>query len=125
MDTTVAVAVQRIGETFCSFHDLFIWMDFLGGDDFKTQVRDIHFRIDTIPSSREYQRGIQATRDILELHSSGLSLLKYAKPYQQSNALNFDWNGAVNLSKEHLREWEESLRLIVSGLRYVEFKSFL
>ena len=76
METTVTAVLQQLGELFHTFHELFIWMDQLGGDEFRGRVKKIYFLVAAIPCNMRRQLGnYETTRQIFEFHGFGLSLL--------------------------------------------------
>ena len=77
--------------------------------------------IDAMPSSMRDRLGDQEiTKQILELHGFGQSLVTIdcAKIVPDVSNLHVDWDDKVQLPETRLREWEDSLRCVVAGLRY-------
>ena len=113
-------ALQLIGDLFRSRHDLFIRLAVLCGDKFKNRVKKVYLMIEAMPSSMKNRLGDHdVTRQILELHGFGLSLLTIdcVKIPSELGKLRVDWNNDAHLSETYVREWEESLRCIVLGIK--------
>ena len=113
-------ALKLIGDLFHSYHDLFLWLIVLGGDKFKKRVKKVYFLIEAMPSSMKNHLGDHdVTRQILELHGFGLSLLMIdcVKIPSELGNLRVDWINDAHLSETCIREWEESLRYIVLGIK--------
>ena len=76
--------------------------------------------IEAMPSSLKNHLGDHdVTRQILELHGFGLSLLMIdcVKIPSELGKLRVDWNNDAHLSEICIREWEKSLRCIVLGIK--------
>ena len=113
-------ALQLIGDLLRSRHDLFIRLAVLCGDKFKDRVKKVYLMIEAMPSSLKNHLGDHdVTRQILELHGFGLSLLMIdcVKIPSELGKLRVDWNNDAHLSETCIREWEESLRCIVLGIK--------
>ena len=114
-------ALKLIGDLFHSYHDLFLWLIVLGGDKFKKRVKKVYFLIEAMPSSMRDRLGDhEVTKQILELHGFGQSLVTIdcAKIVPDVSNLHVDWDNTVQLPETRLREWEDSLRCVMAGLRY-------
>ena len=113
-------ALRLIGDLFRFRHDLFIRLAVLCGDKFKNRVKKVYLMIEAMPSSMKNRLGDHdVTRQILELHGFGLSLLMIdcvKIPFELGD-LRVNWVNDVHLSETYLREWEESLRCIVTGIK--------
>ena len=113
-------AIQRLGETFRSYHDLYIWMILIGGDEFKSRVKKLQAILQTLPSSEKSKlRAYDVTSGIFELHARGLSLVmvEYARLHVDGATVKVNWSCVGELSEDYEEEWAESLDFIVSGIR--------
>ena len=123
METTVTAILQQLGDLFHTFHELFIWMVQLGGDEFRGRVKKIYFLVAAIPCNMRRQlRNYETTRQIFELHGFGLSLLSIdcVNVSTANGNLRINWSSEKILSEPDMKVWDDSLRRVVSGLRYAE-----
>ena len=113
-------AIQRLGETFRSYHDLYIWMVLIGGEEFKIRVKTLQAILQTLHSSDKSKlRAYDVTGRIFELHARGLSLVmvKHARLHVDGASIKVNWSCVGELSEDYEEEWAESLDFIVSGIR--------
>ena len=95
-------------------------MVLIDGKDFVTHLKRIHFMMDATPSSAKIKHGNDGlTQRIFELHIAGQKLLlsDRARLHAENSVFKVDWRVVGDLSYDRIREWEESLSIIVSGLR--------
>ena len=72
------------------------------------------------PSSAKIKHGDDGLiQQIFGLHIAGHNLLlaDRARLYAENSVFKVDWRVVGDLSYDRIREWEESLSIIVSGLR--------
>ena len=122
MNTTVATAIQRIGDLFATTLDFYFWMILFCEDEFKSQLAAVQFSILATPSAAvELRRSYDHTRRILDVHAYGVAMLSAmgrAQLHWNADYLTTDWEGVGPLSEEHVKEWVTSVRYIASNLRY-------
>ena len=113
-------ALKLIGDLFRFRHDLFIRLALLCGDKFKNRVKKVYLMIEAMPSFMRDRLGDHdMTRQILELHGFGLSLLTIdcVKIPSELGGLRVNWINDKHLSETYIRGWEESLHCIVTGVK--------
>ena len=119
-------ALRLIGDLFRFHHDLFVSLALLCGDKFKNRVKKVYLMIEAMPSFMRDRLGDHdMTRQILELHGFGLSLLTVdcVKIPSELGKLRVDWNNDAHLSETCIGQWEESLRCTVLGIKCAELTS--
>ena len=76
VNTTVATAIQRIGDLCATTLDFYSWVVLFCGDEFKRQLAAVQFSILATPSAAvELRRSYDHTRRILEVHAYGVAML--------------------------------------------------
>ena len=76
MNTTVATAVQRVGDLFAATLNFYSWVVLFCGDEFKRQLAAVQFSILATPSAAvELRRSYDHTRRIFEVHAYGIAML--------------------------------------------------
>ena len=122
IDSTVSTAIQRLGELFYSFHRLFLLMILLDDEEFKKRLKRVYLMIAESSPDRYRLGNHEATRQILEFHGFGLSLLTTdcVRLRLQNSRLKIGWSIDMRLPEDHVRELGKSLRLVLSGLKYVD-----
>ena len=103
------MAIEKLGDLFRLFPDLLVWMVMLDCNGIKECV-----------GSTPFAGFSDATRQILELHGFGLSLLmtEYTRFSTDSDELIVEWLPEQRMSDDSIIEWDATLDKIVSGLRY-------